>query len=161
MSTTDTPAIDLALMDEVLETYGDQPGALIPILQKAQDIYGYLPLDVLKLISERQGISLGKTYGVATFYSQFYLKRRGKHVLKLCDGTACHVNGTPRLLTAIKEKYGIDPDETTEDGELTLEVVYCLGSCALAPVGILDGEVAGNIRQDVLMRTLSKVIETG
>jgi NADH-quinone oxidoreductase subunit E len=148
-------------MDEVLETYGDQPGALIPILQKAQDIYGYLPLDVLKLISERQGISLGKTYGVATFYSQFYLKRRGKHVLKLCDGTACHVSGTPRLLTAIKEKYGIDPDETTEDGELTLEVVYCLGSCALAPVGILDGEVAGNIRQDVLMRTLSKVIETG
>jgi len=158
MSVTNNDAIDLSLMDEVFEKYEDQPGTLIPILQKAQAIYGYLPSEVLKLIADRLGVSLGKVYGVATFYAQFYLERRGRHVLKVCDGTACHVKGTPILMTAIEEKFNINPGETTDDGELTVEIVYCMGSCALAPVAVLDGQVMGRVRQEMLVRTVKKHI---
>jgi len=93
---------------------------------------------------------------VATFYSQFYLEGRGKHVLKLCDGTACHVKGAQALVSAVEEEYHIRPGETTEDGELTLEVVYCLGSCALAPVAVLDGEIMGRVQQDGLLAAVKK-----
>jgi NADH-quinone oxidoreductase subunit E len=150
--------VDLSLMDEVFGKYAAQEGALIPILQEAQSTYGYLPQEVLKLIANRLGVSLGKVYGVATFYAQFYLERRGRHILKLCDGTACHVKGTPVLMTAIEEEYDIEPGETTDDGELTVEIVYCLGSCALAPVAVLDGEVMGRMRQEMLIRRVKKHI---
>lgn len=144
-------AIDLVLIEPVLEKYGGQKGALIPILQQAQDLYGYLPRPVLEVISRKLRLPMSKIYGVATFYSQFYLERRGRHVLKVCDGTACHVKGTPALLNAIHEEYGIEPGKTTEDYELTLEVVYCLGSCALAPVAVLDSKVMGDLRRDSLL----------
>jgi NADH:ubiquinone oxidoreductase subunit E len=150
--------IDLALMNEVFDKYAAQQGALIPILQAAQSTYGYLPEEVLKLVADRLGVSLGKVYGVATFYAQFYLERRGRHVLKLCDGTACHVKGTPILMTAIEEEFDIQPGETTEDGELTVEIVYCLGSCALAPVAVMDEEVMGRMRQEMLLRRIKKHI---
>ncbi|PWH18117.1 MAG: NAD(P)H-dependent oxidoreductase subunit E [Ardenticatenia bacterium] len=152
------PAVDLSLMEPVFEKYAGQPGALIPILQKAQDIYNYLPPEVLQLIAERLGIALSKVYGVATFYAQFYLERRGRHVLRLCDGTACHVKGTPALLAAIKDEYGIRPGETTPDGELTLEVVYCIGSCALAPATVLDGRVMGHMRPTQLLQRVKRQI---
>ena len=152
--------IDLTLMDEVFGKYAQQEGALIPILQAAQATYGYLPGEVIKLIADRLGVSLGKVYGVATFYAQFYLERRGRHVLKLCDGTACHVKGTPILMTAVEEEFDIHPGETTQDGELTVEIVYCLGSCALAPVAVLDGEVMGRMRQEMLVRRVKKHIGT-
>jgi NADH:ubiquinone oxidoreductase subunit E len=159
MGTTDIDAIDLSLMDPIFEKYGGQKGALIPILQKAQALYGYLPPQVLQLIADRVGVALGKVYGVTTFYSQFYLQRRGKHVLKLCDGTACHVKGTPIMMTAVEEEYGVGPGETTEDDELTVEIVYCLGSCALAPVAILDDEVMGRMRQEILLRKIKKELK--
>lgn len=154
-----TSAVDVSLMDQVFEKYRGQEGALIPILQRAQGIYGYLPPEILKLVARRLGVALGKVYGVATFYSQFYLERRGKHVLRMCDGTACHVKGTPSLITSVEDKYGVGPGETTEDGELTVEVVYCLGSCALAPVAILDDEVMGRMRQETLLRRVSKQLD--
>lgn len=157
----DTPTVDLSLMEPVFEKYAAQPGALIPILQKAQDIYNYLPPEVLQLIAERLGIALSKVYGVATFYAQFYLERRGRHVLRLCDGTACHVKGTPVLLTAVEEEFGVRPGQTTEDGNLTVEIVYCMGSCALAPVAVLDGKVIGRMRQETLLKTVKKHIERG
>jgi NADH-quinone oxidoreductase subunit E len=150
--------VDLSLMDPVLEKYAGQQGALIPILQQAQDIYNYLPPEVLRLIADRLGISLGKVFGVATFYAQFYLERRGKHILKVCDGTACHVKGTPILLTALEEEFGIRPGQTTPDGNLTTEIVYCMGSCALAPVAVMDGKVIGRVRQDALVKTVKKHI---
>ncbi|HSR35015.1 MAG TPA: NAD(P)H-dependent oxidoreductase subunit E [Anaerolineae bacterium] len=159
METTDNGVLDLSLMNPIFEQYREQKGALIPILQKAQDIYGYLPPEVLQLIADRLGVALGKVYGVATFYSQFYLERRGKHVLKLCDGTACHVKGTPIMMTAVAEEYGVGPGETTEDGELTIEIVYCLGSCALAPVAILDDKVMGRMRREMLLRTIKKELK--
>ncbi len=158
MGVSNNGTIDLTLMDKVFKKYVEQEGALIPILQAAQSTYGYLPKEVLKLIADRLGVSLGKVYGVATFYAQFYLERRGRHVLKLCDGTACHVKGTSMLKTAIEEEFDIGPGETTGDGELTVEIVYCLGSCALAPVAVLDKEVMGRMRQEMLLSRVKKHI---
>lgn len=158
MSANDNGAFDLSLMDEVFEKYQGQKGSLIPILQKAQALYGYLPAEVLKLIAARLGVSVGKVYGVATFYAQFCLERRGRHVLKVCDGTACHVKGTPGLLTAVESEFDIHPGETSRDGQLTVEIIYCLGSCALAPVAVLDGQVMGRMRQEVLLRQVKKHI---
>ena len=159
MATTDSETIDLELMNPIFQKYREQKGALIPILQQAQDVYGYLPREVLQLIADRLGVALGKVYGVATFYAQFYLEKRGNHVLKLCDGTACHVKGTPMLVTALEDGFHIQPGETTADGELTLEIVYCLGSCALAPVGILDDQVIGRMRPDTVARKIKKHIQ--
>ena len=152
-------AVDLSLMEGVLAQYKGKKGALIPILQKTQDLYGYLPKEALQVIAGRLGISMGKVYGVATFYAQFYLERRGRHVLKLCDGTACHVKGTPILMTAIQEEYNVSAGGTTNDGELTVEIVYCIGSCALAPVAILDNEVMGRMRQEQLLRNVKKHLD--
>jgi len=159
MDVTDISAIDLSLMDEVFEKYQGQKGALIPILQKAQTIYGYVPPQVLDLIARRLDVSVGKVYGVATFYAQFYLERRGRHVLKLCDGTACHVKGTPKLMDAVEDEFGVNPGETSEDGELTIEIVYCMGSCALAPVAVLDDQVMGRLRQEMLLRQVKTRID--
>ena len=153
-----TPLSDLSLLEDTFQRYHGQRGALIPILQAAQDIYGYLPREVLELIARRLGVSLGKVYGVATFYSQFYLELRGRHVLKLCDGTACHVKGAPLVLAAVEEAFDINPGETTPDGGLTMEIVYCMGSCALAPVAVLDGSVVGRIRQEGLVQKVKQQI---
>jgi NADH-quinone oxidoreductase subunit E len=159
MAASSNGDVDVTLMDEVFEKYAGQQGALIPILQSAQARYGYLPAEVLKLIAGQLDMSLGKIYGVATFYAQFYLERRGKHVLKLCDGTACHVKGTPVLMTAIEDAFDIHPGQTTEDGELTVEIVYCLGSCALAPVAVLDGQVMGRMQQEKLLRKIKQHVD--
>jgi NADH-quinone oxidoreductase subunit E len=159
MAASSNGDVDLTLMDEVFEKYAGQQGALIPILQSAQASYGYLPAEVLRLIADQLGMSLGKIYGVATFYAQFYLERRGRHVLKLCDGTACHVKGTPTLMTAIEEEFDIHPGQTTDDGELTVEIVYCLGSCALAPVAVLDGQVMGRMQQEKLLRQVKRHVD--
>jgi NADH-quinone oxidoreductase subunit E len=148
----ESAALDLSRLEEVYARYEGQSGALIPVLQKAQDIYGYVPPEVLQHIADRLGVSLGKVYGVATFYAQFYLERRGRHVLRVCDGTACHVKGAPSLLTAVEDEYGVAPGATSEDGQLTLEIVYCMGSCALAPVAVVDGQVMGRMRQETLIR---------
>ena len=156
MNEVNSDVVDLSVMESIYEVYSGEPGALIPILQKAQDVYGFLPPEVLQWIADRLDIALGKVYGVATFYSQFYLEGRGKHVLKLCDGTACHVKGAQALISAVEEEYHVRPGETTEDGELTVEVVYCLGSCALAPVAVLDGEIMGRVQQDGLLAAVKK-----
>jgi NADH-quinone oxidoreductase subunit E len=153
-------AIDLAPLEAVFERYRGQRGALIPILQGAQAIYGYLPQEVLQRIADQLGMSASKVYGVATFYAQFYLERHGRHQLKLCDGTACHVKGAPLVLSAVEEAFDISPGETTTDGELSLEIVYCMGSCALAPVAVLDGAVMGRQRQELLLRRVREEIQT-
>jgi len=156
MEATTHNGVDLSLLEPVFQQYEGEKGALIPILQKAQEQYGYLPKEALQRIADRLGIAVGKVYGVATFYAQFYLERRGRHILKLCDGTACHVKGTPILMTSIEENFGLSPGQTSEDGELTVEIVYCMGSCALAPVAVLDNQVMGRMRQEMLLRTLRK-----
>jgi NADH-quinone oxidoreductase subunit E len=150
--------VDLAPLDEVFERLQRGRGALIPVLQRAQNLYGYLPPEVLHLIADRLGVAVGKVYGVATFYSQFFLDPRGRHILRLCDGTACHVKGTPALLAAVGDEFAVTPGETSEDGELTVEIVYCMGSCALAPIAVLDGRVMGAMRESQLLDRLSECV---
>ncbi len=151
-----TEPVDLNPLNDLLAGFPANPSDVIPILQRAQAIYGYLPPEALQRVSEHLNMSLGKIFGVATFYAQFYLERRGRHVLKICDGTACHVKGAPGLMSAVKHEFGVDPGETTPDGEFTAELVYCLGSCALAPAAILDGQVMGRLRPEQLLPRLKK-----
>ncbi len=149
--------VDLAPLSEILDAFGEERGAVIPILQRTQELYGYLPEEALQYISERTGHSLAQLYGVATFYSQFYLQRRGRHIVSICDGTACHVKGAPRLVTTLEEQLGIKAGETTPDYRVTLEVVYCLGSCALAPMAVIDGQVVGRLVPDKVQKLVREL----
>ena len=137
--------LDLAPLDAVLDELVGTKGATIPALQRAQGIYGYLPPRVLKHIAKRLGFSESQVYGVATFYAQFYLTRQGRHSVRCCDGTACHVRSAPKVIQALEQELGIRAGETTADYKATLEVVYCLGSCGLSPVAVIDGQVVGRL----------------
>jgi NADH-quinone oxidoreductase subunit E len=141
-------SVDLTALDDVLKQYKGQSGSLITVLQKAQDIYGYLPHEVICYIGNSLGIKPAKVYGVATFYTQFRLSPVGKHVILLCQGTACHVNGSERIETALCEELGIKEGETTTDGMFTLNNVACLGCCSLAPVMMIDGQAYGQLTPD-------------
>lgn len=152
---------DLSLIKPVLDEYGDIKGSLITVLQQAQDIYGYLPTDVLYCISERIGVSPAKVMGVATFYSQFRLKPVGKYLIMLCQGTACHVNGSQRIEAAITQELGIADGETTDDGLFTLKNVACLGCCSLSPVMMINGETYGNLTPSKTVEILRKLKEEG
>ena len=136
----------LARLDEVIEGYKGKPGGLIPVLQLAQGIFGYLPEVALKRIA----LSLGKSYsevaGVVSFYSFFSTVPRGKHLIRVCLGTACYVRGGLQVLDAIREKLGIDVGETTEDRMFSLEVARCFGACGLAPAVSIDDEVHRRVR---------------
>ena len=147
----------------VLEKYAKVPGSLITILQKTQDIYGYLSVDAINYISEMTGIRPAKIYGVATFYSQFGLKPIGKYLIMLCQGTACHVNGSKMIEEAVCEHLGISDGETTEDGIFTLNNVACLGCCSLAPVMMVKSaegdETYGNLTKDKVRKILDEIRE--
>jgi len=148
---------DLTLLEPVLETYADQKGSLITILQKAQEIYGYLPQDVIRHISERTGVKPAKIMGVATFYTQFRLKPVGKYLIMLCKGTACHVNGSDLIEKTITETLGIRDGETTEDGLFTLKNVACLGCCSLSPVMMINEETYGSLTPDKTKAILARL----
>ncbi len=136
---------DLSLIKDTLDKYAAVPGSLITILQHAQEAYGYLPTDVLYHIAERVGESPAKVMGVATFYSQFRLQPVGKYLIMLCQGTACHVNGSEKIEKAIMDELGISDGETTEDGLFTLKNVACLGCCSLSPVMMINEETYGSL----------------
>ncbi|MFV0517048.1 MAG: NADH-quinone oxidoreductase subunit NuoE [Aminipila sp.] len=156
-------AADFKELAPVLEKYGKVPGSLITILQKAQDIYGYLSIDAINYISHQTGIKPAKIYGVATFYAQFRLQPIGKYLIMLCKGTACHVNGADHIEEAITDYLGIHDGETTEDGLFTLNNVACLGCCSLAPVMMIkstDGEETyGNLTKDSVKEVLAELKE--
>lgn len=137
--------LDMAPLDEVLDEYRGQRGAVIPALQRAQDIYGYLPTEVLQHVSRRLNVPLSQVYGVATFYAQFYLQKRGRNVVRVCDGTACHVRGAGKIIKMLEDDLGIKAGETTSDYRVTMEVVYCLGSCGLSPVAVINDQVVGRL----------------
>ncbi len=136
---------DFSLLEPCLEKYALVPGSLITILQNAQDIYGYLPVDVILHISQRTGIKVTKIMGVATFYSQFRLEPVGKYLIMLCQGTACHVNGSQQIEKVINENLGIKDGETTSDGLFTLKNVACLGCCSLSPVMMINDDTYGSL----------------
>ncbi|HVO39290.1 MAG TPA: NADH-quinone oxidoreductase subunit NuoE [Spirochaetia bacterium] len=136
----------------LLEEWRDVKGNVIPLLQKTQDIFGYLPVEAMREIAAVTGRSPSEIYGVATFYAQFRFTPMGKHVMKICHGTACHVQGADSLDTVIESKLGVAPGNNTADGEFTIERVACLGCCSLAPVVMIDGEVYGRLTGDKLGR---------
>ena len=144
-------------VDTVLAGFEGEPSELIPALQAVQGRLGYLPPEALRRIAKFFGLPESTVYGIATFYAQFYLKRQGRHKIKVCRGTACHVRGSKKIMTALRKKLGIKPGETTPDYEFTLERVACFGACALAPVVVVDDEVHGKMNAQKTLKAIKKL----
>jgi NADH-quinone oxidoreductase subunit E len=151
---------DSSLIDPWLDRMAEaakSEGTLIAILQKAQDAYGYLSTELMEYIAERTGIKAAKILGVATFYSQFKFSPAGKHQIMLCQGTACHVNGSPEIMEAITSRLGITEGETGRDGLFSLNSVACLGCCSLSPVMMIGDETYGNLTPSKVAQILDTV----
>ena len=132
-------------LEEIIAKYKDTPGALIPVLHEAQELYGYLPFEVQKIIADGLDIPVAKVYGVVTFYSQFSLTPKGKYRISVCLGTACYVKGAAEILYKLKERLSIDVGECTDDGLFSLDSCRCIGACSLAPVVTINEEVYGKL----------------
>ena len=158
---SDCAKSDLSLLEPVFREFDGDGHALVTILQRAQEIYGYLPTDVLYRIAERQGVSPAKAMGVATFYSQFRLKPVGKNLIMLCKGTACHVNGADSIAAALKEELGIGDGETTEDGLFSLKEVACLGCCSLSPVMMINETAYGSLTPQKAKEIVRRIAAEG
>ena len=131
---------------EILDRFDRQPSKIIPILQAVQEEYRYLPEEILTFVATSLGISPARVFGVATFYSHFSLEPKGKYIVKVCDGTACHVKGSAGLIDVIRRELGLsDKEHTTEDLGFTLETVSCLGACGLAPAVVINDKVYGQV----------------
>ena len=141
---------------KVIDQYRNVPGATMPILQAAQDIYGYLPEEVQIIIAEELDIPLSEVYGVASFYAQFTTNPKGKYQISVCLGTACYVKGSADILTAIEKKIGIKPGGITPDGKFSLDACRCVGACGLAPVMMINEEVYGRLTPDKIGPILDK-----
>ena len=161
------PTPDISCAEDILQKYGITTGAggatgsrtdelLIPLLQDIQDGYGYLPREVLAWVSHQTGIPLARMYGVITFYTQFYLEPKGRHTIRCCEGTACHVKGGKRIAESIVDELGVQEGETTKDMKFTFETVQCLGTCFLAPVVMVDGDYYGEMTKEKLVKTLKR-----
>lgn len=139
-----------------LEELKSVPGPVMKAMQKAQDIYGYLPIEVQSEIGKTFGVPLEEVYGIATFYAQFNLQPKGKYTIGVCLGTACYVKGSGDVLNKFEERLGIQPGNTSADGKYTLDATRCIGCCGLAPVLTVNGEVYGNLTKDDVDRILAK-----
>jgi NADH-quinone oxidoreductase subunit E len=137
--------VDLSLLEPVLARYADDGGALIAVLQTAQEVYGYLPREALVEIADKRRTPLSEVYGVATFYTQFHLEPRGKTIVRICHGTACHVAGAPEVTRAITDELDVAVGETSADLNFTVEGVACVGCCGLAPVVVTGDQVHGQL----------------
>jgi NADH-quinone oxidoreductase subunit E len=147
-SGSQTAAEQIAVVDRVAESLSDSRGALIPLLQQVQAEIGYLPPPVMRRIAERVGLSPARVFGVATFYSQFRMEPVGRHIIRVCHGTACHVQGASAITDAICSELGVEEGGTTSDGRFTVEPVACLGCCSLAPVMMIDDSTFGRLTPD-------------
>ncbi len=148
--------VDLSKVEEILKRHEEEEGPLIPVLQEVQALYRYLPEEALRLVGKRLRIALSRIYGVVTFYAQFCLTPRGKHVIKSCQGTACHVRGGKTSLDALSRELKVEPGGTTEDQNFTLETVACLGTCFLAPVVMVDADYYGKLTPKRAVDALKK-----
>lgn len=135
-------------LDEIVAKYKDTRGALIPVLHEAQEVYGYLPLEVQRVIAEKLNIPLAEVYGVVSFYTQFSIYPKGKYQINVCMGTACYVKGANEVLDKFRTRLSIDVGECTEDGKFSLEACRCIGACGLAPVVTINDEVYGKLTAD-------------
>lgn len=143
-------------VDEILAKYEGKKGSLIPILQEVQNLYNYLPKDVLEYIAKKTGVPISEIYGVVTFYSLFHLNPRGRNIIRVCQGTACHVRGGKLILQALEKELGIKAGHTTEDLRYTLETVACIGACGLAPVMQINEDTHGRLTADKLPAILKR-----
>ena len=143
-------------LQRVIDELRDEPGALMPIMQRAQDIFGYLPEDVQKYIAKEMDIPVSDVYGVATFYSQFNLEPKGQYTISVCMGTACYVKGAQAVLDKLAEYLEVPVGATTPDGQFTLQATRCLGACGLAPVLTVNEEVYGRVTPDQVAGILDK-----
>jgi len=152
-------SVDAALIEPYLEQYdnADAKGNLIAILQKAQDIYGYLPIDLLVYIAHRTGIKPAKIMGVVSFYTQFRTKPVGKHLILLCQGTACHVNGSSVIETALKDALGVEEGDISSNGLFTYTNVACIGCCSLAPVMMIGEKTYGRLTKESAVQILKDI----
>ena len=139
-----TPEQEAKLKDAIAR-HKEDPGAVMPVLQEAQEIYGYLPIEVQTMVAEGLGVSLEEVYGVSTFYSQFALSPKGKYNISVCLGTACYVKGSGDILNKISEQLGIGAEECTPDGQFSLTACRCIGACGLAPVITVNDDVYGRL----------------
>jgi len=146
-------------LDQLIARYQDVPGPLMPVMQQAQDIFGYLPLEVQNKIAEGFNLPLTEVYGVSTFYSQFALEPKGKHTVSLCMGTACYVKGSQAVMEKLRAELGVAEGKTTEDGVFTLLGTRCLGCCGLAPVMMVNDEVYGRLVPGDISGILAKYRE--
>ncbi|MBN2738417.1 MAG: NAD(P)H-dependent oxidoreductase subunit E [Spirochaetales bacterium] len=153
-------ALNFNNLCEILEKHNNDPAKLITILQEIQEVYRYLPEDIMTFVATSLGISPAKVYGVATFYSHFALKPKGKYVIKLCDGTACHVKKSTAILEALQTRLGLnEKNNTSSDGIFTIETVSCLGACGLAPVVMINEEVHGAMTPELALKEIDKIIQ--
>ena len=151
--------VDLSLINDVLDKYAGVKGSLISILQKTQEVYGYVPIDAVYYIAERTGLTPAKIMGVATFYAQFRFTAVGKYLIMICKGTACYVNGADRIADAVMEELGIGDNETTADGLFSLSLVSCLGCCSLAPVMMINEDTYGSLTPEKVVKILRDIRE--
>jgi NADH:ubiquinone oxidoreductase subunit E len=145
------------VLEKILKNRRSQPQQLVEVLQDVQEAFGYVPQEAMTVVARELGVPLIEVSRVAHFYKAFSLKPRGKHVVTVCTGTACHVRGAPRMLDQVKGELGIEPGETTEDRMFTLERVNCLGACALGPVVVLDGQYHPKMTPNKLRELLESV----
>ena len=143
----------------VIAEYRGTKGAMMPVLQKAQDIYGYLPIEVQKIIADEMDTSLEEVYGITTFYSQFALNPKGKYAIAVCLGTACYVKGAQDLVDRITLKLGLTPGSTTPDGKYSLDATRCIGACGLAPVLTVNEDVYGRLKKEDIDGILEKYMD--
>ena len=152
-----TPEQEQKLL-EVIEQNKEIPGALLPVLHEAQEIYGYLPIEVQQMVADGLGIPLSEVYGVATFYSRFSLTPKGKHQISVCLGTACYVKGSDKVLEEVEKMLGIKSGECTPDGLFSIDSCRCVGACGLAPVMMIGEEVYGKLTPKEVGAILDKYI---
>lgn len=143
-------------IDDIIAKYKDKAGSLIPVLEEVQAVTGYLPERVQRRVAKGLNIPLSQVYGVVTFYSFFTMTPRGKHQIKVCLGTACHVKGAKRIMEYLTDKIRIEPGDCTEDRQFSLDVVRCLGACGLAPVMVIDNDIQKQVKAAKLEQIMSK-----
>jgi len=151
------PSVDLSLLEPLIDKFRTKKGNMIPLLQGTQNLYGFIPEAAFKIISDQTGLNISEMFGVATFYAQFRLKPVGKNIIKVCHGTACHVQNANMISDAIEEALQIKDGETTPDGLFTLESVACLGCCSLAPVMMIGEESFGKLTGKSAVQVIKEI----
>ena len=152
--------LDMAPVDEILKKNGYNDSKLIPILQQIQEHFRYLPEEIIAYVATELKVPAAKVYGVATFYAHFALEPKGKYIFKVCDGTACHVKGSTKIIDALYKRLGVSAEKNTTDDQLfTVETVSCLGACGLAPVMIMNEDVYGQVKPEKVDEIVEEILK--